>query len=271
MTRPPTEFIPDSLSVALSAGNVKSGLAPSVVQAFAIIDVLTEARQRLRLSDIVSRTALPKSTVHRLLNTLTFLKVTDHTNDGFALGSALTRYANTGAPDHSDMIGLFYTLAGRMQDELGETVQLAVLTPPDVTFVAFVDSTHPVRLATRVGRRLPAYASAAGKALLAFSPPRVLKEALSTALTPLTNYTITDRRTLLDQLGTVRHRGWATESQESARSLTCVAAPVLQPSGTAIAAITVCLPVPEISERRQLEIAHRVIAYTDQLSARLSN
>lgn len=269
MTRPPAEISLNSLAKALNAGNSTAGIAPSLIQAFAIIDVLTASRERLRLSDIVSRTGLPKTTAYRLLNTLSFLRVTDRNNDGYALGPALTRYANTGVADHTDMIGFFYALAGRMREELGETVQLAILTPPDVTFVAFVDSTYSVRLTTRVGRRLPAYASAAGKALLAFSPTRVTSEILSGPMAALTNSTITDRRTLIDQLGVVRQRGWATESEESARSLTCVAAPVLRQSGTAVAAITVCLPVPAISERRQVEIARHAVSYTHELSTRI--
>ncbi|MFF2963781.1 IclR family transcriptional regulator [Streptomyces sp. NPDC057963] len=271
MTRLQAGLSPDSLAKALTTDNSTAGMAPSLLQAFSIIDVLTESRERLRLSDIVSRTGLPKTTAYRLLNTLSFLRVTDRNNDGYALGPALTRYANTGVPDHTDMIGLFYSLAGRIQEELGETVQLAVLTPPDVTFVAFVDSTHSVRLATRVGRRLPAYASAAGKALLAFSPASVTGEALSGPMTALTKSTITDRRTLTDQLGVVRQRGWASESEESARSLTCVAAPVLRQSGTAIAAITACLPVPKLSERRQAEIARHVVSFTHELSTRIGS
>ncbi|WP_427008560.1 IclR family transcriptional regulator [Pseudarthrobacter sp. H2] len=244
---------------------------PSVVHAFAIIDVLTTARERLRLADVVARTGLPKTTVHRLLKTLTMLEIAHHDNDGFALGSALARYGNSGVPNHSEIIGLFYSVIGRMQEELGETVQLAVLTPPDVTFIAFIDSDRPVRLATRLGRRLPAYASATGKALLAFSPEETVKEALAGPMPALTDWTITDPKVFLDQLKAARVRGWASESQESAANLSCVAAPVLNASGLAFAAITVCVPVPFIPEHRQRQLGSVVTRYAKELSMRINS
>jgi IclR family acetate operon transcriptional repressor len=243
---------------------------PSVVHAFAIIDELASARQQMRLADIVSSTGLPKTTVHRLLRTLTTLGIIHQNNDGFSLGPTLARYGNAGVPNHSEIIGLFYSVVGRMHEELGETVQLAVLTPPDVTFVAFIDSNSPVRLATRLGRRLPAHSSATGKALLAFSQEETVREVLDSPMTALTDWTITDRQVLLDQLKRAHARGWASESQESAANLSCVAAPVLNSAGMAFAAVTVCLPVPFISERRQGQLASVVTRYTKELSRRIS-
>jgi IclR family KDG regulon transcriptional repressor len=47
-----------------------------------------------------------------------------------------------------------------------ETVQVAVLDGTDVVYVAKVDSTHPVRMVSAVGRRLPAHCTGLGKMLL---------------------------------------------------------------------------------------------------------
>lgn len=250
--------------------NTQGDLTPSVVQAFEIIALLSAAGKRLRLSEIISRTNLPKTTAHRLLNTLAALRVVDRNNNGYILGPALAKFANTAVSDHSDLIGLFYSVGGQFQSEIDETIQLAVLTPPDVTFVAFIDSMHSVRLTTRVGRRLPAYASAAGKAILAHSPSRVVDAVLSSSMTALTTATITDRRQLTDQLHRVRRSGWAIEFEESARNLSCIAAPILRTSGEPLAAITVCVPVATIPEVRQHEIADQLLVCTEQLSRRLA-
>ena len=242
----------------------------SVVNAFAIIDVLASTREHLRLAGIVSMTGLPKTTVHRLLRTLASLGIAHRDNDGFTLGPTLTRYGNRRVPNHSEIIGLFYSVVGKVHSELGETVQLAVLTPPDVTFVAFIDSNSVVRLATRVGRRLPAHASASGKVLLSFSQEETLREVLDRPLKALTAWTITDRQVLLDQLKYARTRGWAYESQESAPNLSCVAAPVLDSGGIAFATVTVCLPVPFISEPRQRQLASSMAGFANELSRRIS-
>ena len=68
-----------------------------------------------------------------------------------------------------NLIDEFHVVAAPIVGRINETMQLAVLDWPDVVFVAHVDSNRPVRLATEVGRRLPAHATAVGKALLAFS------------------------------------------------------------------------------------------------------
>ncbi|WP_248761110.1 IclR family transcriptional regulator [Pseudarthrobacter sp. SSS035] len=267
-------------SETLSAGEAaemvsregSGGLAvPSVVQAFAVIDLLADSGSRMRLAEVVSATGLPKTTVHRLLRTLGMLGITQRDNDGFILGPALARYGNARVPNHGEIIGLFYSVIGRMQEELDETVQLAVLTPPDVTFIAFIDSSRSVRLATRLGRRLPVHASATGKALLAFSQEETVKNALEGPLAALTEWTITDRSVILTQLKAARARGWASESQESAANLSCVAVPVLDATGHALAAITVCLPMPIIPEPRQRHLAGIATRYARELSSRISH
>ena len=248
-----------------------SGLAvPSVVHAFAIIDLLASTKGQLRLAGIVSGTGLPKTTVHRLLRTLTTMGITHWNNDGFSLGPTLARYANTPVSNHTEIIGLFYSVVGRVQKELRETVQLAVLTPPDITFVAFLDSDSVVRLVTRVGRRLPAHASASGKALLAFSQAETVREALDRPLTALTDWTITDRQLLLDQFKLTHTRGWAYESQESAANLSCVSVPILNSAGIAFATLTACLPVPFIAEPSQRQMASIMTGCANEMSRRIS-
>ena len=76
-------------------------------------------------------------------------------------GSAFLRAIN--------LIDEFRAVASPIVARIDETMQLAVLDWPDVIFVAYLDSKRPVRLVTEVGRRLPVHATAAGKALLAFS------------------------------------------------------------------------------------------------------
>lgn len=69
-----------------------------------------------------------------------------------------------------------------------------------MTFLAFVDTDRPVRLATQVGRRLPAHASAAGKVLLAFSPDAVVERVITSGMPALTETTVTDPAVLRRQL-----------------------------------------------------------------------
>ncbi|RII15872.1 Transcriptional regulator KdgR [Streptomyces sp. YIM 130001] len=221
---------------------------PAVVQAFDLLDTLAEHRRGLRLSDLVERLGLSKSTTHRLLRTLQDLgAVTKDGNDGrYVLGSRLALYAQASGHPHTGLIAPFYSVAERIRDRHDETIQLAVLSGAEVTFVAYVETTQAVRLFTRVGRRLPAHASASGKAILAFRDEAALTPVLDAGLAELTDRTITDEKRLRAELSTIRTRGWGSEVEESARHLSCFSVPVLDRAGSAVAAVTACVPTAEV-------------------------
>ncbi|MBE7163138.1 MAG: helix-turn-helix domain-containing protein, partial [Williamsia herbipolensis] len=142
-----------------------AGGSPAVRQAFTVIDAVAEAPTSSRLRDIVEATGLAKSTVHRLAGALVDLEVLRTDDDGYRLGPRLVRYGDAVVDDTSDLIGMFYASVGDVHDRLDETIQLGVYAETGITFVAFVDTTRPVRLATYLGRSIPAHASATGKAI----------------------------------------------------------------------------------------------------------
>jgi len=153
-----------------------------------------------------------------------------------------------------NLIDEFRAVATPIVGRIDETMQLAVLDWPDVVFVSHVDSKRPVRLVTEVGRRLPAHATAAGKALLAFSGTSAAdwyRHQEIRTLTPRTTATVEE---LERQLAKARRRGWAEASQESSENLTCLAAPVRAHDGRVIAAMTICVPEPtlRLSDRQLL-------------------
>lgn len=221
---------------------------PAVVQTFDVLDALAEYRDGLRLSDLVELLGLSKSTAHRLLSTLRELGVV--TKDGeegrYLLGSRLALYAQTSGHPHTGLIAPFYATAERIRDRHDETIQLAVLSGAEVTFVAYVETTQPVRLFARVGRRLPAHASASGKAILAFRDSSALAPVLDAGLARLTDRTLTEEDRFQTELETIRSHGWATEIEESSRNLSCFSVPVLDASGSAVAAVTACVPSNDV-------------------------
>lgn len=130
---------------------------------------------------------------------------------------------------------------------LNETVQLAVLDGLDNVYIAKVDCSHPVRLQSDVGKRLPAHATGLGKVLLASLPPEDLESRLTTpALPAFTTRTITDRDALLLHLDRVRKAGFALDDQEYTPGLRCVAVPVYDHRRRVIAALSASVPMMRV-------------------------
>lgn len=129
--------------------------------------------------------------------------------------------------------------------ELNETVQLAVLDGTDNVYVAKVDSDHPLQLVSRVGARLPAYATGLGKVLLADLDPDELRRRMSgVEFQRFTDQTITDLGALENALDEARTSGFAQDEGEYTNGVFCVAVPVVDAIGTVVAAMSCSVPSP---------------------------
>jgi DNA-binding IclR family transcriptional regulator len=102
-----------------------------------------------------------------------------------------------------------------------------------------------------VGARVPAHATAVGLALLAHHP-ELLEAVLEAGLPPWTARTISDAAGLRRQLAEVRRRGYAVNVGGWRETTAGVAAPVLLPSGDAVASIGISGPVERLGRRGSL-------------------
>jgi IclR family acetate operon transcriptional repressor len=134
-------------------------------------------------------------------------------------------------------------------------------------FIARIDSTKVVRLVTQIGGRLPAHATAVGKAILAFSDAAEVDRIIAAHLPRLTANTITDPAAFRAELDRARRDGYATESEESSANLSCVSAPVFGPDDMVRAGITVCVPVSRLTPGQSASLAEAVGRCARALSA----
>lgn len=141
------------------------------------------------------------------------------------LGSAFT----TGTPFMKSARNVLHSLASRTE----ETASLAVLDGGQALYLMREEGPRSVFSVSQVGKRLPAYATGVGKALLATLEDDAVAEVIGDhPLRPLTPSTITSVDTLLQELSLIRSRGYAVEDGEVVEGRCCVAAAVKLPSGT---------------------------------------
>ena len=129
-------------------------------------------------------------------------------------------------------------------------------------------------MASAVGRRLPAHCTAVGKALLSVLPDEELARRYGGEEDPLpamTPNSITRLVKLRDDLAQVRDRGYALDDCESNRDVRCVAAPVCEPGGTPVAALSISVPTTRTGESWPGDLADLVRDGARELSRRLGH
>jgi IclR family acetate operon transcriptional repressor len=233
----------------------------SVCRALDVLEAL--ARDDLGLVELGRQTGLQPSTTHRMLATLCERGYVSRRPSGvYGLGR---RAGNLGAALWSRERALkaaAHPVMQRVQMVSRHAANLAVLDGGHVVYVASVSSSQ--RLGASFGEtRLPAHASASGKALIAFSEiPR--RESPPPRGTPRT---ISDSVQLGAELDVVRQRGWAFGHEESGVEAS-VAAPIFGQSGAVLAALSVAGPQDHVTRDRD-DLADLVLDATHDISVAL--
>ena len=157
-----------------------------------------------------------------------------------------------------------------LANTIGETASLSVLEPQGVVNLELaVGEQKLVMRVGWVGRRMPAHAVSAGKAMLAFLPPKEQETFLELPLRPVTPKTITDLDQLRAELAEVRRKGYALALEELEEGLHAISAPVWDRTGRPVAAVSISGPSYRLTLERMRQIAPRVIATASQISRAL--
>jgi len=156
-----------------------------------------------------------------------------------------------------------------LAQEVGETINIAVLSGTDALYVDQVAGTSALQMRNWVGQRIPLHATSNGKALLAFLPPEEIAERLPTPLTKFTDNTITSVARIREQLAEVAQRGYATAAEELEQGLVAVAAPIRDQRGAVIASVSASGPVFRLTPERIPEVGETVRRAADEISRRL--
>lgn len=203
-----------------------------------ILRVFERSRGGLSLGQIALQSGLPRSSVHRIVQQLIEARWLERSEGEYRLGLRMFEIGSS-VYQRGSMIEIAQSRLHELCSATGHVVHLAVLDGHDVVYLSKFGSTGAGTLPSRVGGRMPAHCTAVGKAILAFSPSRVVDEYLQTELRSRTSASIAGVGALRDALRAANTFGFATEQDESVPGVACVAAPVLS-GGQAVAAISVC-------------------------------
>ncbi|WP_214416030.1 IclR family transcriptional regulator [Sphaerisporangium fuscum] len=247
-----------------------NGGVQSVDRAISILDILSQ-RGEAGVSEIAAQIGVHKSTVFRLLAALEGRGLVEQAEDRgkYRLGFGIVRLAG-GVTARLDLTQQGRPVCRRLAEEIGETVNIAVVRSHFAVNLDQVRGPSAVTTYNWVGQLTPLHATSSGKVLLAHLDERHRRELIAAAGLPsFTPNTITSMETLEEQLRTARETGYAITLEEYEIGLNAMAAPVRAYDGEVVAAVSASGPAYRFSELRMRELAPRLLAGANDISRRL--
>jgi DNA-binding IclR family transcriptional regulator len=220
------------------AGNSSDSGRSVTSKVVAILLTFTDGAMH-SLTEIARLTALPTSTVHRLVSELAAWGVLERTEDAqYRVGVPLRTVCATTPGFTPNMREWARRTMEDVSDATRSDVRFGMLHGSNVQYIEKAAGHMPVTTfpPTRV---LPAHASAMGKAILAFSQPRIVESMIARGLTPCTANTIISAERLRKTLSRIRLTRVAISRGELRNGVCVVAVPVFSGGGNVVAALEV--------------------------------
>jgi len=213
----------------------------TVAKALEVLDLVAAFGRPVRFTEVMERSAFPKATLYRLLQTLVGqgMLAFDTERATYGMGIRLVRLAHV-AWQQSSLAPIARPHLDRLSAQVGETVHLAQMDHAQVLYVDKRNARDPIPMYSQAGKVGPAYCTGVGKAMLAFLPQPELTRALGQqSWHPFTPQTLTGPTAMTSELATIRARGYAFDNEEHEPGIICVALPILSSRGRVLGALSV--------------------------------
>jgi DNA-binding IclR family transcriptional regulator len=225
------------------------------MKAFALLKAFHDPNEWVTSCELSRRANLPEASGYRLIQTLEEIGAVVRGPRGrYRPGMLLLSLSQNVTIDEL-LRDASQALMTDLSRTLGLTTHMGVLEHGMVTYVAKVSAPGSFPVNTRVGAQLEPYCSGLGKILLAALPDDEVESfILDGELVPLTPYTITTAAALRAELKRVREQGYAVDDREHHANMRCIAVPVCDQDGRAVAALSASDDADRMTEQRQKEI-----------------
>lgn len=219
-------------------------------KALATLEAIVDQPQSVGLPDLADRLGMSRQALHRVLQQLQEhgLVVKVPNRDRFAVGSRFSKIAiqaicsaNQGPPVRAIVQ---QAVAG-----IQETCNIGVLAGREYIYIERVECERYPRIYLETGSRLPPHVTSGGKAMLAHLPTKIRDGIVETLeLKRYTQFTITDKKKLLEDLGFIKERGFAIAWQEFSEGIVGLGVPILGKNGYAMAALALHAPIQRVNQ-----------------------
>lgn len=244
----------------------------AVSHALDLLEQFHDEVDELGVTELSKRLKLHKNNVFRLLATLESRNYIEQNKvtENYRLGLKTLELGQT----FIKQMGLLRQsrpVIESLVKECNETTYVAILKDSHIVYLDVVETDLTVRVVPRVGARLPAYCTAAGKVQIAYMTDEELEHYLpAREMKRYTPKTLVDREELKKHLKVVSERGYAIDDEEMDVGVKCVGAPIRDYTRRIIGAVSISGPSMRFSdERLEKELIPLVIKAGEEISYKL--
>lgn len=228
-----------------------------LIKADKILAYLSSCDNAQPLHAIAKETSLTNSTALKILDTLTFIGYVrkDDETKKFSLGPSIIKYANRSIYQ-SDIKQIAQIHLEKLQEETTETVNLGIEDRSSIVYITKIESKNPVSLYSKVGKSIPMYCSAMGKAILADgSDDEIERYLLENELKKFTEKTITTKEAFRKEIAAIRQQGYAHDNSEHENDIFCIGTSITL-NGKNYGAVSVSVPKYRLTDGVHQQIVH---------------
>ncbi|WP_332015604.1 MULTISPECIES: IclR family transcriptional regulator [Achromobacter] len=220
----------------------------SLAKAIKVLEAFADAGEPMGIKELAEHCGVNRSAVQRFAHTWCELGYLQRTG-GRRL--ALTHKMVERSYDFLSMNPLVSRATPHLidaRDRCGQNVNLSIQDDVDIVYLARLPS-HRQQLSTLLpGRRLPAFCTSGGRAILACYPDEKVKQLLARSdLRQRTPHTETDPVALLDAVRHARQQGYAIIEHQVLMGEIAIGTAILGPRGEPVGAIHIAAQVEDLS------------------------
>ncbi|MES4909312.1 MULTISPECIES: IclR family transcriptional regulator [unclassified Streptomyces] len=262
-----SNYTPDIETAGPQTGGVQS-----VDRAISVLEILAQ-RGEAGVSEVATEIDVHKSTAFRLLGALEARDLVEQSGERgkYRLSFGILRLAGA-VTARIDITQQGRPVCERLAEEIGETVNIAVLQEHYAVNLYQVRGPGAVTAHNWVGQLTPLHATSSGKILLAHLPAEERAALLTEAgMKKLTPRTMASRTKLEKNLAEARERGYSWTLEELEIGLHAMAAPIRDREGQVMASISVSGPSYRFTEERMHELAPVLVKGAEEISRRMGH
>lgn len=239
----------------------------SVVRVLTILKLFNKDRKELSFMEIVRLTNIPKSSVHRLIDSLK--------KEGFLTKNPRTNHYRLGL-DILRLGGVIYSrdklykealpLVKQLSKELEESVHICFIENDEVTYLFRVESNHPDHLLTQIGRKNPIHCTSEGLCILAYQNEKRIQKILNSHLYAYTDKTLTSKDELMKEIQQIKENGYCIAEETYFKNYTSIAAPIRNNMGEVVSSLSTIGRTSRINDRGLNTTIDKIKLYAKKIS-----